>query len=678
MLWQAVSGVLVLAGGLAAALDAPRWAVALLLATGLGGVLVTIARNVTYALRSDLAPLTGPRLGLRAAIAWLHFLQPIARAWGRVRGTLTPPEVAQRTPAPAEPSVRPSLRDGARAARLLFGGVIEDRFWSETWTSADQVLARLTAGLHRSRPGRRVAVDDGWSEDRDVSLLVGRWAWLDLRALVEEHERGRCLLRVGTSLRPTVLGVTAAVGIGAALTAAVIAGLAYRWPLASAVAALTTLGIGLFTATRTTLTSAIARQSVERVAASHEMLAFPTGPAPAPLSAPSLLHAYGLRSIAALVVTIFWFGAGTLLLRRAAIADVTDAGTDAPTGTLDGGGPGMSVWLDTPGGIAVDAAGDILVVDSHVALVRRIDGKTLLVSPFAGSEELGAGFSGDGGPATAARLNEPDGVAIAPDGDVLIADSQNHRIRRVDRETGIITTIAGSGEATFDGDGKPALETALDQPSAVASAANGDIYIADTMNNRIRRIDHASGLIHTVAGDGQVTEMGPVGDGGPATAAQLYMPSDVAVAPNGDVYIADMHHNRVRRIDATTGVITTVAGDGLFGKAPDGVLATEASLAGPAGIAVMMGPDAQTTLFIADSYNALVRMVGPDGVMRIVSDGSGVTFAAPSRVAYAPTGGWLYVGDAMEDKLVALIPQVSVEQASAPPGRPGRTDAPDR
>jgi sugar lactone lactonase YvrE len=233
--------------------------------------------------------------------------------------------------------------------------------------------------------------------------------------------------------------------------------------------------------------------------------------------------------------------------------------------------------------------------------------------------------------------------------------------------------------ASFDGDGKPALETALDQPSAVACAFNGDIYIADTMNNRIRVIDHATGLIRTLAGNGQVSEIGSVGDGGPAIDAHLYMPSDVAVAPNGDVYIADMHHNRVRMVDAKSGVITTVAGNGSFGNAPDSVPAIEASLAGPAGIAVTTGPDGKTSLFIADSYNALVRMVGPDGIMRIVSDGSGIVFGVPSRVAYAHTRGWLYVGDAMEDKLVALrIPQLDAAQAAGMPLRPDTGDAPRR
>src|SRR5207245_2808484 len=118
------------------------------------------------------------------------------------------------------------------------------------------------------------------------------------------------------------------------------------------------------------------------------------------------------------------------------------------------------------------------------------------------------GFSGDNDEATTAQLDTPDGVAIAPDGDLIIADSHNDRIRRVDKPTGVITTIAGSGDNGYDGDDKPAIQAALNTPSAVACAPNGDIYIADTLNNRVRMIDVKTGLIHTVAGDGTTAEAG--------------------------------------------------------------------------------------------------------------------------------------------------------------------------
>ena len=265
-----------------------------------------------------------------------------------------------------------------------------------------------------------------------------------------------------------------------------------------------------------------------------------------------------------------------------------------------------------------------------------------------------AGFLGDNGPATRAQLDTPDGVAIAPDGDLIVADSHNNRIRRVDRPTRIITTIAGSGDSGYDGDDKPATEASLNTPNGVWAGPNGDIYIADTLNNRIRLIDHATGFIHTIAGDCEPGGNGPLGDGGPATSAHLFMPSDVAVASNGDIYIADMHHNRVRRVDAKTHVITTVAGSGVFGFGGDNGPATRANLAGPAGVALAEYGGA-VTIFIADYYNGLVRAVGPDGIIRNVSDERRVPLGAPSRVAFAPQKSWLYVADSSENRIVALI-----------------------
>ena len=151
-----------------------------------------------------------------------------------------------------------------------------------------------------------------------------------------------------------------------------------------------------------------------------------------------------------------------------------------------------------------------------------------------------------------------------------------------------------------------------------------------------------------------------MGDLGPATAAHLNMPSDVAIAPGGDIYIADMHHNRVRKIDAKTGIITTVAGSGAFGNAGDNGPATRASLAGPAGIALMSETGGKITIFIADYYNGHVRAVGPDGVMRNVSERGRVELGAPSRVAFAPRKRWLYVADSSLDRLVVLnVPRLA-------------------
>jgi sugar lactone lactonase YvrE len=281
------------------------------------------------------------------------------------------------------------------------------------------------------------------------------------------------------------------------------------------------------------------------------------------------------------------------------------------------------------------------------------------------------GFAGDNGPALKALLDTPDGVCIAPDGDLVVADSHNDRIRRIDRPTHVITTIAGSGDNGYDGDDKPAVSAALNTPSAVACARNGDIYIADTLNYRVRMIEARTGLIHTVAGDGVPGAINDVGDNGPATSAHLNMPADVQIAPNGDIYIADMHHNRIRRVNPRSGIITTVAGSGVFGPGGDDGPATEANLAGPAGIAVVPEAGGAVTIFIADYYNYQVRAVGPDGIMRNVSDEGRVVFGAPTRVAFSMAGSkrnWLYVTDASNNNVVAVnIPKISSGPLLVPP-----------
>jgi sugar lactone lactonase YvrE len=358
---------------------------------------------------------------------------------------------------------------------------------------------------------------------------------------------------------------------------------------------------------------------------------------------------------------------------------------EAVTGPVIGGKKGyagdygspMDAWLDAPGGLAIAPNGDIYIADSNNDVIRRADPNNLKIEPVAGSHELGTGFSGDDGPAIVAQLDTPDGVAIAPDGDLVIADSHNDRIRRVDRPTRIITTIAGNGENGYDGDEKPATDAALNTPSAVAAAPNGDIYIADTLNYRVRMIDAKTGLIHTVAGDGVPGDPQNVGDGGPATSAHLNMPSDVALDPRtGDLYIADMHHNRVRRVDAKTHIITTVAGSGAYGHSGDDGPATAAQFAGPAGIAVVNEPGGRVTIFIADFYNQSVRAVGPDGIVRDLTDEGREAFGAPTRVAFAASGpkrGWLYVADSLEDKVVPLIiPRIAPNLVPPRPVTPPR------
>jgi GT2 family glycosyltransferase len=608
--WQVLSFVFTIAGIAIALMHEPHlWAAAILLAAGLIGVASTLTKNLSYALRSDVSTLQGSRVWYRSMVAYLHLIQPFARIRGQIRGILSPPEVTPRNEPRAisrEPSPTPTIRDWGRALLFVCGGVTEDRYWGEEWTTTERVLTDLTNWLRSARGVRTLAVDEGWSPDRDVSILISRLAWLDLRALVEEHGSGKSLLRTSMYLRPTSFGALSAMSLAAVLLVAAFAGVALKWPTIAVIAALSTVAAAMLVAWRTAQAAAVVRRGVQSIALRHRMVPIKSGPARVPLVAPSIVRAYALRTAAILVVMLLALSASTFMLREAATAQVIGA----RTGYGGDNGPAIQAALNNPGGIAVTSKGDVYFADSNNHVLRRIDPQNQ-ISTVAGNYDKGAGFSGDTGLAIHAQLNTPDGVAIAPDGDLVIADSGNSRIRRIDRETGTIVTVAGTGRFDFNGDEQPALLATLNNPAGVAVAPNGDIYIADTLNYRVRMVDHVTGFIHTVAGDGTAgDENGPVGDGGPAIAAQLNMPSDVAVGPNGDLYIADMHHQRVRRVDAVTRIITTVAGSGRWGNSGDNGPATDATLAGPAGIAVVGDDDGKVTIFIADYYNRRVRAVG--------------------------------------------------------------------
>lgn len=232
------------------------------------------------------------------------------------------------------------------------------------------------------------------------------------------------------------------------------------------------------------------------------------------------------------------------------------------------------------------------------------------IGTFAGAG--GDGFAGDGGPATSAQFEGPNGVRAAPDGSLYIADSFNDRIRRVGTD-GIITTVAGNGTAGSVGDGGLAVNAELNAPADVAVSTDGSFYISEFNGNRIRRVA-PDGTITTIAGTGAA---GFSGDGGPATSAKLNNPYGLAIGPDGSLYIADNGNRRVRRVDPNGG-IATVAGAGGFGFNGDSMLAVQADLNQPSGIAV--SPDGR--LYIADAGNNRVRLVTPDGLLRTVAGGA--------------------------------------------------------
>lgn len=241
-------------------------------------------------------------------------------------------------------------------------------------------------------------------------------------------------------------------------------------------------------------------------------------------------------------------------------------------------------------------------------------------------------YAGDGGPATQAVLFYPHDVEIAANGDVYISDTQNYRIRKVDPATGIISTVVGTGEPGYAGDGGPAGEAELLMPRGLDFDDAGNLYFADTNNNVVRRVDAITGIITTVAGSGG---RGFDGDGGPARKALFYAPYEVLVVPNGDLLVSDTVNNRVRRVNAATGIITTIVGNGATGFFGDGGPATEAGLNRPTALVL----DDAGTLYIADSTNDRVRRVDPSGVITTVAGNGLPTKDAGIALGFLP-GGW--------------------------------------
>ena len=290
--------------------------------------------------------------------------------------------------------------------------------------------------------------------------------------------------------------------------------------------------------------------------------------------------------------------AGSYRIRKVAIDGTisTVAGNGTP-GFSGDGGPATAAQLSTAISFAVDSAGNLFFADLNNHRVRKVatDGT---ISTVAGTGL--AGFSGDGGPATAAQLNSPRALAMDNAGNLLIVDRDGRRVRKLATD-GTISTVAGTGFSGFSGDSGPATAAQLSGPRGVAVDIAGNLYIADANNHRIRKVS-ADGTISTVAGTGV---SGFSGDDGSATAAQLDFPYSVAVDSAGNLFISDFSNNRIRKITQATGVISTVAGSGTCGFSGDGGLATAAQLCDPFNVVV----DPTGTLYIADARNGRIRRV---------------------------------------------------------------------
>jgi DNA-binding beta-propeller fold protein YncE len=319
--------------------------------------------------------------------------------------------------------------------------------------------------------------------------------------------------------------------------------------------------------------------------------------------------------------------------RREAAADVVPPGTllsVAGVGELGfrgDGGPAVEAHLYVPLGIAADGEGNLYFADEYNHRIRRIDAQTGIISTFAGTGATGnynGGYLGDGVPARRALLNHPKDVALDSGGFLFIADGWNSCIRVVNPD-GVISKIAGNLDYGFYDDGDVADETPLSTPYGIAVSENGDLYVADGENHRVRKIDAATRRMITVAGGGPAGDPNAgsySGDGGPATAARLSNPRDVALDGRGHLYIVDFGNHLVRRLDLATGILTRFAGTTVPGYDGDGVPALRAKLNGPQGIAV----DSAGNVFIADTGNDRIRKVDAQtGIISTVAGGGRLT-----------------------------------------------------
>jgi sugar lactone lactonase YvrE len=369
--------------------------------------------------------------------------------------------------------------------------------------------------------------------------------------------------------------------------------------------------------------------------------------------------------------TIFILSTALSLSANAQII-TTIAGTGSATYSGDGG-QATAAAIYKPYGVAFDATGNLYFTDTYNNRIRTIN-TSGIITTFAGNGVQA--FSGDNGQATAAELYTPARVMPDGSGNVYIVDEDNMRVRKVN-SSGVIKTVAGNGTGGFSGDGGQATAAEILRPYGMGLDASGNLYIADTQNGCVRKVN-SSGVISTIAGNATT---GFSGDNGPATAAELNNPSAIAFDPAGNMYIADAGNNRIRMVN-TAGIITTVAGNGTGAFSGDGGQATVAEIKTPRDVAYVSG-----NLYIADEGNNRIRAVSSSGIIStIVGNGTagytgdnGAATAAelngPTGIAFDATGN-LYIGDFFNNRIrkvtnvavtTAIAKATSIEQATIYP-----------
>lgn len=344
----------------------------------------------------------------------------------------------------------------------------------------------------------------------------------------------------------------------------------------------------------------------------------------------------------------------SILFGFAAQAQIITTVAGGGTSGLGDGGLAINCELNNPIGIAVDAVGNIYIGDRDKNRIRKINTSGIIIT-IAGTGT--AGFSGDGGPATDAELFGPYGLCVDASGNVYFTDNGNDRIRKIST-AGIITTTAGGGAGGL-GDGGPATD-AIVSPGGVVIDASGNLYIADGINHRVRKVS-TSGIITTIAGGGSV-----LGDGGPATAAKMNLPYSIVLDVSGSIFVSEDYGARVRKI-STSGIISTVAGTGVSGYSGDGAAATNAALDRPVGLAV----DWQGNIYIGQAGSHVVRKVNTSGIISTIAgtgtagysgDGGAALSAqlsSPTGLAIG-TGGSLLIADFANDRIRSVSNVVAV------------------
>lgn len=297
-------------------------------------------------------------------------------------------------------------------------------------------------------------------------------------------------------------------------------------------------------------------------------------------------------------------------------------------------GPATDAQVANPGSTFVDASGNIFIADYSNNVVRKVDNSTGVITTVAGNGA--AGYSGDGGPATNASFNGVAGVYLDLLGNIYVADVFNRVIRKVTVATGTITTVAGNGISGYTGDGGPATSASISVPSGIFIDKFGNIFIAEYGNHVIRKVAASSGIISTIAGSGT---SGFSGDGSLATNAKLYQPNGVYVDTNNNVYIADTRNQRIRKVSASTGIITTIAGIGTSGYSGDGSLATTAQFFNP----VAVFADTSLNIFVADASNNVIRKISTSGIISTIAGNNTAGYSgdgdpATSAQIKAPSG----------------------------------------